>query len=205
MSFTSHSSLLVSPPPPYQASNLEKTSDFQPLKSSRPSLPRRRVTLPNIPIISLDSPKPLPSSSTPSLLSRLTTSLSGLSRRSQSVDRTKPHNKLRKPRPLSDYYHRLSLACESAVLTPWSDDDDDDDRQANQARDEAGSNLTSQTPLTPLRAFVTRTPVHFFTGQSEVVEVRTVWSDGSEVITRPARQEPIPSRLSPQDWTGWPS
>ncbi|KAG0144580.1 hypothetical protein CROQUDRAFT_659760 [Cronartium quercuum f. sp. fusiforme G11] len=186
---------LLSPPPPYPS--LPSTTYLQQLPSlTRPS-PIRSATSPALLSVSNPTTKPIHRS----LLSRISNALRVPTRNETNQTRTsRPPNKLRKPRPQSGNSQTLRPTPEPImIINPWVDSQDEDSSSEDEHTIICAQR---QRHLGPIRAFVKRTPVHFLTGHSEVLEVKTIWPDGREVVTRPSRRLTMPG---PEDWMGWPS
>lgn len=185
---------LVSPPPPYpslQADPSYALPQTHPSPSTRPLL-YRRASSP----AALMMCGPSPGSVKPaqrSLLSRISPAVIAPTFTSQSAGSTQPDKLFKQRSPRED---SCSLSPTRLPVVALRSDKQDEDNSSNF---EPQNRTGQRQRLRPIIAFVTRTPVHFFTGDSEVVEVKTIWPDGEELVTRPNQI----TRSRPEEWRGW--
>ncbi|KAH9824097.1 hypothetical protein DFH28DRAFT_1216389 [Melampsora americana] len=202
-----------SPPPHYTElshsnSNVNSFNPYFPPFTPRPSSLIRRFTSPDLSsnTIYLSSPK---KSHHPfsSFFSRVSSALKS-STLPNHLTSNQP-KKLQKPPPKNLYSSsnkNKNLNYQPIILQPWltdsdsefDDGDDDDDDHNN---DDVNVKVESRAPI---RTIVKRTPVHFFTGDSTIIEIQTFWSDGTQIISKPQLKSHSILR-KPEDWIGWPS
>ncbi|EGG01297.1 uncharacterized protein MELLADRAFT_111126 [Melampsora larici-populina 98AG31] len=113
--------------------------------------------------------------------------------------------KLQKPRPKNHPHpsnKHKNLNYQPITLQPWFNDSDSDSDFDNDEEDDL--NVKAVESKSPIRTIVKRTPVHFFTGDSTVIEIQTFWSDGTQIISKPQIGSHSILRR-PEYWMGWPS
>lgn len=202
---------ILSPPPNYDdlSNNPDSNSINQSVNPYFPILPRpspliRRVTSPDLLLSNSTRSSIKPHHQLVSFFSRVSSAL-----KTPTLPRLNSHRpkKLQKPRPKNQHQSsnkNKNLNHQPIVLQPWFTDSDSD---FDNDSDEEGNNgdLSVQVEnKAPIRTIVKRTPVHFFTGDSTVLEIQTFWSDGTQVISKPQIGSHDILRR-PEDWMGWPS